>query len=401
MPEWACARGGVTSVLRVVAWSVVVGTVGWGAWQPAWAEGTPGLSAPVGAHQRPLEDAGQRRSKASGTAAGRAAGASGRRAAPRGAARPAVPSRAAPARPRVAGNAGEWLGYRTGPPRPSAREANAAPPRLPFYRAQRGRLTFYVLGTLHAGDPIDYPANRPFRAAIRAALDASPTVAFELSPDDLIDAQADVQRSGRCLYECLPRQISPSLWRKVAARVGHNPTLLAQVARMRPWLAAMVMESYDAMSSGLQTDYGSEAQIQNVYLKGRIVGLETLAEQMRAFDTLTLAEQREMLEQDLAQAPQQNAADLRRVHALWRAGDAERMFAWQREKSAQLARDPAVSAAIDDKILFQRNRRFTARMQALAQPRRPVFVAIGALHLGGPRGVLQLLRAAGYQVRPL
>ncbi|MGI4858820.1 MAG: TraB/GumN family protein, partial [Janthinobacterium lividum] len=75
-------------------------------------------------------------------------------------------------------------------------------------------------------------------------------------------------------------------------------------------------------------------------------------------------------------------------------------FDWQREKSAQLARDPAVSAAVDDKILFQRNRRFAARMQALAQPRRPVFVAVGALHLGGPRGVLQLLRAAGYRVRP-
>ncbi|MGI4983732.1 MAG: TraB/GumN family protein [Janthinobacterium lividum] len=328
----------------------------------------------------------------------------GRRAAPgglsRGASAPGLPSRAA-ARPRAAGNAGEWLGYRAGPSRPSAREANAVPPRLPFYRAQRGRLTLYVLGTLHAGDPIDYPARRPFRPAIRAALDASPLVAFELSPDDLIDAQADVQRYGRCLYECLPRQISPSLWRKVAARVGHNPTLLAQVARMRPWLAAMVMESYDAMSSGLQADYGSEAQIQNVYLKGRIVGLETLNEQMRAFDTLTLAEQREMLEQDLAQAPQQNAADLRRVHALWRAGDAQRLFDWQREKSAQLARDPAVSAAVDDKILFQRNRRFAARMQALAQPRRPVFVAVGALHLGGPRGVLQLLRAAGYQVRQL
>ncbi|MCY0386937.1 TraB/GumN family protein [Robbsia sp. Bb-Pol-6] len=370
MPEWACARTRLMSVLRAVSWSVLVGMAGLGglgASHPAYAEKAPGLRAP-GAHHRPAA-----------------------RAAPR----------AALSRPRVAGNAGEWLGYRAGPPRPTAREANAAPPRLPFYLARRGRLTFYVLGTLHAGDPIDYPANRPFRPAIRAALDASPTVAFELSPDDLIDAQADVQRYGRCLYDCLPRQISPSLWRKVAARVGHNPALLAQVARMRPWLAAMVMESYDATSSGLQTDYGSEAQIQNVYLKGRIVGLETLAEQMRAFDTLTLAEQREMLEQDLAQAPQQNAADLRRVHALWRAGDAERLFAWQRARSAQLARDPGVSAAIDDKILFQRNRRFAARMQALAQPRRPVFVAIGALHLGGPRGVLALLRAAGYQVRML
>lgn len=299
------------------------------------------------------------------------------------------------------GGAADWLGYRSAPEAPSAREANAAPPRLPFYVARRGRTTLYVLGTLHAGDPIDYPANHPFRPQIVTALDNSPTVAFELSPDDLVDSQADVQRYGTCAYACLPKTISPSLWRKVAARVGHNPALLEQVGRMRPWLAALIVESYDSMSSGLQVEYGSEAQIQNNYLKGQIVGLETIAEQMGAFDQLTLAQQREMLEQDLAQSPQQNAADLRRLHNLWREGDADKMFAWQAEKSARLTRDKAASDAIDERIVYQRNRRFVARMLALAEPRKPLFVAIGALHLGGPQGVLALLRTSGYRVQPL
>lgn len=302
---------------------------------------------------------------------------------------------------RASSGAGEWLGYRGAPAAPSAREANAAPPRLPFYVARRGRTTLYLLGTLHAGDPIDYPANHPFRSQIVAALDASPTVAFELSPDDLVDSQAEVQRYGTCAYACLPKTISPSLWRKVAARVGHNPVLLDQVGRMRPWLAALVVESYDSMSSGLQVEYASEAQIQNNYMKGQIVGLETLAEQLGAFDQLTLAQQREMLEQDLAQSPQQNAADLRHLHALWRDGDADQLFAWQAEKSAKLTRDKTASDAIDEGIVYQRNRRFVSRMVAMADPRKPVFVAIGALHLGGPRGVLALLRTAGYRVQPL
>jgi uncharacterized protein len=36
----------------------------------------------------------------------------------------------------------------------------------------------------------------------------------------------------------------------------------------------------------------------------------------------------------------------------------------------------------------------------IAGPNKPVFVAIGALHLGGPKGVLQLLRQHGFVVEP-
>jgi uncharacterized protein YbaP (TraB family) len=262
-------------------------------------------------------------------------------------------------------------------------------------------MVVYVLGALHAGYPADYPARHPFRPAILSALHDASQVAFELSPDALTDAAADVQRVGHCASPCLQRSIPPSLYRKVAARVGMDSAVLHQLARTRPWLAAMVVESYDTVASGMQTEYGTESQIENNDLKGSIVGLETLREQLQAFDTLSLGAQREMLEQTLAQSPQQNAADLRRVHDLWRAGDADRLSDWQQRKTSALMRNKAMSDSIDDQIVYKRNLRFVSRIQALAAPRKPVFVAIGALHLGGPKGVLSLLRSAGYQVRKL
>ncbi len=67
-------------------------------------------------------------------------------------------------------------------------------------------------------------------------------------------------------------------------------------------------------------------------------------------------------------------------------------------KTEKLARTKQISASIDNKILFDRNRRFVARMVAIAAPNKPVFVAIGALHLGGRKGVLQLLRQRGFVV---
>jgi uncharacterized protein YbaP (TraB family) len=274
------------------------------------------------------------------------------------------------------------------------------PPRLPFYVATRGTTTLYVLGTLHVGDPADYPPRQPFRAPILGALAASPTLALELSPDELLVSQDDVSKYGVCRNDCLPGLLPEPLWRKLALRLRGNPAALDEIKKMRPWLASLVVETYDSLSAGLQTEYGTEAQLQNVYIRtrGKIVGLETLPQQMRAFTGLTLAQQREMLAQDLVQTPAENVSDVKTLRRLWRTGDADAIAAWQAAKTEKLARDPRISNSIDNRIVYERNRRFVSRMLLIAGPNKPVFVAIGALHLGGRKGVLQLLRQHGFVV---
>jgi len=309
---------------------------------------------------------------------------------------PAVPN--PPAQPRAT-----LPGFNPPPANPGTTASGPVrtqPARMPFYVATRGTTTIYVLGTLHVGDPADYPANQPFRPQILAALAASPTLALELSPDDLLVSQDDVSKYGVCRRECLPKMLPDPLWRKLALRLHDNPAALDEIKKMRPWLASLLVETYDSLSAGLQTEYGTEAQLQNVYLRtrGKIVGLETLSEQMRAFTSLSLAQQREMLAQDLVQTPAENLADVKTLHRLWQVGDADAIWAWQAAKSEKLARDKRVSNSIDKRIVYERNRRFVARMLLIAGPNKPLFVAIGALHLGGPKGVLQLLRQHGFAV---
>ncbi|MFM0295371.1 TraB/GumN family protein [Paraburkholderia sp. RL17-383-BIF-A] len=317
---------------------------------------------------------------------------------PAQAGRPALPVPNMPAPPRAS-----LPGFNPPPASPGTTASGpvrAQPARMPFYVATRGTITLYVLGTLHVGDPADYPANQPFRAPILGALAASPTLALELSPDELLVSQDDVAKYGVCRRDCLPGLLPEPLWHKLALRLRANPAALDAIKKMRPWLASLLVETYDSLSAGLQTEYGSEAQLQNVYIRtrGKIVGLETLPQQMRAFTGLTLAQQREMLAQDLVQTPAENVEDVRTLHRLWRVGDADAIAAWQAAKSEKLARDKRISDSIDNKIVYDRNRRFVSRMLLIAAPNKPVFVAIGALHLGGRKGVLELLRQRGFVV---
>lgn len=274
-------------------------------------------------------------------------------------------------------------------------EPGVSPPgaNLPFYEARKGDLTIYVMGTLHVGKPDDYP----FRTVVVDALRVSKVVAFELSPDDLTMSQDDVQRYGMCARACLPRLIPGHLWQQLRQRLKGNPAMLAEIRHMRPWLASLLVETIDSMGADLQTEYGTENQLENIY-RGPIVGLESLAEQMDAFVGLTGPQQNELLAQELALTPAKATAQVEELHRLWRAGDAELVFDWSQGKAQRVRQNAALADAIDERILFSRNRRFVARMLFQADPGKPVFVAIGTLHLGGPRGVLQLLREHGFSV---
>lgn len=276
----------------------------------------------------------------------------------------------------------------------------AVPPHMPFYVATRGQVTIYVFGTLHAGFADDYPASQPFRTPILGALDASPILALEISPDDLALAADDVSKAGSCHGPCLPTMLPDALWKRLEWRLRASPALLAMVTKSRPWLASMLVETVDTLNAGYQTEYGSEAQLQNMYLRprGRVVGLETIKEQLATFARLTRAQQWEMLEQDLTQTPAENMADARELHRLWRAGDADALKSWDDAKTAKLAKTQELADQVDRKVVYDRNARFVSRMVALATPNRPVFVAIGALHLGGKKGVLALLRKRGFVV---
>ncbi len=51
------------------------------------------------------------------------------------------------------------------------------------------------------------------------ALAASPTLALELSPDELLVSQDDVSKCGVCRRDCLPGLLPEPLWRKLAFRL--------------------------------------------------------------------------------------------------------------------------------------------------------------------------------------
>ncbi|WP_298267048.1 TraB/GumN family protein [Geobacter sp.] len=82
------------------------------------------------------------------------------------------------------------------------------------------------------------------------------------------------------------------------------------------------------------------------------------------------------------------------AYRAWESGDAA---ALEEATLGELKRDPSLEPVFE-KLIFARNRAMAAAIERRMQGKGPVFVVVGAAHLVGPRGIVELLRRKGYRV---
>jgi hypothetical protein len=268
--------------------------------------------------------------------------------------------------------------------------------RAPFYEAARGKQVVYVLGTLHVGQAGFYP----FRPEIETALDQSTRLFLEIKQEEA-GVKQKLAHAMLCERPCLKEGISESEWNTLAKRLGHKEAALREVGKIRPWAAAIVLSLADYTALGFSAEHGVEKYISQRAGKGKgPVGLESADEQIRLFTEMPPAEQKEMLVQWLNMTAKERLNVSRELIELWKSGDAEALHAWYKKIERQYSSSPETAEAFDRKFLIARNRIFVERLLSqISQAPGPHFLAVGALHLGGPEGALALLEKQGFTVR--
>ncbi|MBK8878365.1 MAG: TraB/GumN family protein [Haliscomenobacter sp.] len=124
-----------------------------------------------------------------------------------------------------------------------------------------------------------------------------------------------------------------------------------------------------------------------------IDGLETAAFQMSMFDSIPYRVQARMLVDMVKGNPEEAGnQEFQQMVELYKNQDIEGM-------QGMLGADKEI-AAFENLLLVNRNRKWIPIMEKMMSE-KPTFFAVGAGHLGGPQGVVQLLRDSGYSLTPL
>ena len=250
----------------------------------------------------------------------------------------------------------------------------------------------YLLGTMHVADPrvLDVAPE------VRAALAASDTAVFEVidgTEEQLAAAGLMFYQDGRTLDAVL----GPELWQATMAVARDYGLTSPLVRRYKPW-GLLVLLSLPVEQMRLMMQQGTVLdtmlQVEARQAGKELVGLESAVEQVAVFDEAAEEDQIALLA-SLVESKAEN--DL--------AFDLMLAFYLERDLAGIVSVDEAledlaeaeVLARFMDRLKTQRDRLMFERLQPLLDG-RSLFIAVGALHLTGPEGLLERFAGAGYAV---
>jgi len=126
--------------------------------------------------------------------------------------------------------------------------------------------------------------------------------------------------------------------------------------------------------------------------KKEMLGLETVEFQMGIFDQIPYEKQAALLA-DMVRKKEDSTKEFAQMVALYKTQDVEGLLKAMDESEWDFN-------GYEDLLLANRNAAWIPVIQKAMQE-KPTFFAVGAGHLGGEKGVLNLLKKQGYTVKPV
>lgn len=211
----------------------------------------------------------------------------------------------------------------------------------------------------------------------------------------------------------LPKLLTEEEYKMVQDHFANGSLPLPQMMldKIKPmFLSMMVSEDFDLMGGNLlgggeeesnedMSDISSyEVELMNIAKEKEMEtsGLETVEYQMSVFDSIPYKAQANMLieaivaEKDTMTNIETQMADMIQ---LYKNQDLQALQQLLKTESSGMEQ-------FEDILLNQRNRNWIPIMKTQIAE-KPTFFAVGAGHLGGPEGLLSLLRKEGYKLTPI
>ena len=165
---------------------------------------------------------------------------------------------------------------------------------------------------------------------------------------------------------------------------------IGTILAMQPWFAANMLTITAITSHGYSAE-GVEALLQPEILDDRLAFLETGEEQLEFIAGAPQDEQLAMLDATLDELPTLPEI-MEKLMAGWLAGTPDEIA------ELFLAETGGFSAAFLERIIYERNRNWMPRLQAMLAANEQELVVVGAAHLVGDGSVVDLLEQAGLSI---
>ncbi len=247
----------------------------------------------------------------------------------------------------------------------------------------------YLFGTMHILCEEDAQLSENLKAVIRD----TEQIFFEIDMDNTQEMMGALKFLSMNDGKRISQLLSQEDYEKVKKFFDDNKSMIpfSMMDRFKPYfVSSMIGEQMMACEStkGMETQIMAEA---DKYEK-EIHGLETIAFQAGIFDSIPYEKQARDLVMYVDSIDSYKSV-LKSMTDVYREQDLEKM------EKLMLKSDPGMEQYMD-LLLYDRNRRWIDLMLSNMVERSTLF-AVGAGHLPGNQGVIELLRKRGYDVTPV
>jgi uncharacterized protein len=296
------------------------------------------------------------------------------------------------------GDHDETIHYRQHPPLPLARQQLDEIPQSfsqgllwqigDPQREKKPQYPSYLFGTIHSED--QRVARLP--EAVREALGQSDMFCMELLPDPA--TTMTLTKSMRYTDEYTLREaVGQDLFGQLAPLMQQRGIPVQILTKLKPWAVYMTL-SMPPPKTGQVLDVLLYEQAKRAGKK--LCGIETAEEQVAVFEQTPLLDQMTLL-RELVSDPQAADIQLQTMIPLYLQGDLARLAAISSATTDTNSEVSNSTKTFLKRLIDERNQRMLERILPQLN-KQTTFIAVGALHLPGQFGLLQLLADHGYSI---
>ena len=265
-----------------------------------------------------------------------------------------------------------------------------------LWKASSNGNTIHLFGSVHFGSNEMYP----LPDIVNQAFDQSDALVVELNTNQVNKQEMALIMSQSGTYpegDTIQNHISPETWEKLSNMAKSQNLDLQQIQQQKPWMISLSLAILAVQKSGFSPEFGID-QYFITGAEGRkpILELETLQQQLNLFNAFSAIEENRFLKETLDQL-EQATSFFRSMLEAWQTGDTMRL---QELTQSEIDSDPAAKM-LYDAIFVKRNHAMADKIVKLSQSGENYFVVVGAGHLVGAEGIVELLRAKGFEIRQL
>ena len=254
--------------------------------------------------------------------------------------------------------------------------------------------TVYLLGAIHLMREDGYPLNK----SIESVYHDAQTLVLEINLDEASSSKAQSLMLSKGLYpagQTLRESLSPKTFELVKKKTEELGLDIQQVNRLKPWLVTMTLAAMQLEQLGYDSKLGIDKHFfdQARTDKKEILSLESIEYQVSLLEGMSSGNQESALLETIQELD------------LFKKEFGEIVKAWSHGESQKL--DELLLESFKDypellnQLIVQRNKNWVPRIEEFLSHKGNVLVVVGAAHLIGNKGVIEMLRQKGYVVEQL